>query len=217
MSRPVASTPSARKRCWACCATSAASARWRCCSPHTTRRWPRSPIRSMNCATVVWARTRSITVRRRWISRRACDVPGMSLSGIRYIFEARLQARAVLVQEGFAILGIAVGVALLFASQVSGTSLARSVTQLNQQLVGTAQLQLDARGPEGFDERVLREVRQIPGVQAALPILDRQVNVIGALGERSVDLIGVDPHSVFASGPLLRRFSARQIANLHAI
>ena len=46
----------------------------------------------------------------------------MRLSGIRYIYEARLGARAVLVQEGFAILGIAVGVALLFASQISSTS-----------------------------------------------------------------------------------------------
>ncbi len=92
---------------------------------------------------------------------------GISLSGIRYIYEARLEARAVLVQEGFAILGIAVGVALLFASQVSSTSLTRSVAQLNSQLVGSAQVQLDARGPEGFQERLLGEVRRLPGVQVA--------------------------------------------------
>src|SRR5580692_382418 len=141
----------------------------------------------------------------------------MRLSGIRYIYEARLGARAVLVQEGFAILGIAVGVALLFASQVSSTSLSRSVAQLNNQLVGNAQVQLSARGPEGVSERLLEETRHVPGVQVALPIFDRQVNLIGRRGERSVDLIGVGPHSVFASGPLLRRFSAKQIANLHAI
>jgi putative ABC transport system permease protein len=141
----------------------------------------------------------------------------MRLSGIRYIYEARLGARAVLVQEGFAILGIAVGVALLFASQVSSTSLSHSVAQLNNQLVGNAQVQLSARGPEGVSERLLEEARQVPGVQVALPIFDRQVNLIGRRGERSVDLIGVGPHSVFASGPLLRRFSAKQIANLRAI
>jgi putative ABC transport system permease protein len=141
----------------------------------------------------------------------------MRLSGIRYIYEARLGARAVLVQEGFAILGIAVGVALLFASQVSSTSLSRSVAQLNNQLVGNAQVQLTARGPEGVSERLLEEARHVPGVQIALPIFDRQVNLIGRDGERSVDLIGVGPHSVFASGPLLRRFSAKQIASLRAI
>ena len=92
----------------------------------------------------------------------------MSLSGIRYIYEARLGASAVLVQEGFAILGIAVGVALLFASQVSSTSLTHSEAQLNTQLVGNAQVQLDARGPEGFSEQLLAQVQGVPGVQVAL-------------------------------------------------
>lgn len=142
---------------------------------------------------------------------------GISLSGIRYIYEARFEAKAVLVQEVFAILGIAVGVALLFASQVASTSLTRSVAQLNSQFVGSAQLQLDARGPEGFKEGLLAEVRHLRGVLVALPVLERQVNVIGRGGERSVDLIGVDPRSVRASGPLLRRFSAKQIAALPAI
>lgn len=142
---------------------------------------------------------------------------GISLSGIRYIYEARFEARAVLVQEVFAILGIAVGVALLFASQVASTSLTRSMLQLNGQLVGSAQLQLEARGPEGVGERLLGEVRHLHGVLVALPVLERQVNVIGQGGERSVDLIGMDPRSVRASGPLLRRFSAKQIAALPAI
>jgi putative ABC transport system permease protein len=142
---------------------------------------------------------------------------GISLSGIRYIYEARFEARAVLVQEAFAILGIAVGVALLFASQVSSASLTRSVAELNSQLVGSAQVQLDARGPEGFQERLLGEVRRLPGVQVVLPVFERQLNVIGPSGERSVDLIGVDPHSVRASGPLLRRFSAKQLSAQQAI
>ena len=141
----------------------------------------------------------------------------MKLSGIRYIYAARLEARTVLVQEGFAIAGIAVGVALLFAAQVSGTTLTHSVTRLNEQLVGKAQVQLKARGPEGFPESVLREARQQPGVQVALPVLERQVTVIGPQHEQSVDLIGVDPHSVRASGKLLRRFSARQLAGLPVI
>jgi putative ABC transport system permease protein len=138
-------------------------------------------------------------------------------SGIRYIYEAWLGARAVRVQECFAILGIAVGVALLFASQVASTSLTHSAAQLDTQLVGNAQVQLDARGPEGFGEGLLAQVRDAPGVQVALPIVERQVDVIGRDGERSVDLIGVDPHSVHAGGALLRRFSAGQLVSLRAI
>lgn len=142
----------------------------------------------------------------------------MRLSGIRYIYEARLEARAVLVQECFAILGIAVGVALLFASQISSTSLARSAAQLNDQLVGAAQLQLKARGPEGFSERVLDETRRVAGVQVALPVFEQQVNVIGKHHEeRAIDLIGIDPRFVRASGPLLRRFSAKQLAAQPAV
>lgn len=142
---------------------------------------------------------------------------GINLSGILYIYRARLEARTVLVQEGLAIIGIAVGVALLFASQVASTSLKRSVAQMSNQFVGSAQVQLDARGGEGVSERLLAQTRRVPGVQVALPVFERQVNLIGPHGERSVDLIGVDPKSVRASGPLLKRFSARQLAAQQAI
>jgi putative ABC transport system permease protein len=137
--------------------------------------------------------------------------------GVAYIYRARLKAKAVLMQEGFAILGIAVGVALLFASQVSSASLTAAVKQLNNQLVGSAQVELKARGPEGAPDRLLAEVRKVPGVQVALPLLERQVNVVAPGGTRSVDLIGVEPQAVRASGPLLKRFSARQLAKQPAI
>jgi putative ABC transport system permease protein len=141
----------------------------------------------------------------------------IGLSGIRYIYAARLGARAVLVQEGFAIVGIAVGVALLFASQISSTSLNRSETQLNTQLLGSAQAQLDARGPEGFGEGLLQQVRGVPGVRVALPIVERQVNLSGPGGERSVDLFGVNLRLVHVGGRLRSRFAAQQFATLPAI
>lgn len=141
----------------------------------------------------------------------------INLPGIFYLYEIRLKNKTVLIQEAFAILGIAIGVALLFASQIASTSLTNSVAQLNTQFVGSAQVQLEARGPEGVSERLLSEVERQPGVQVALPVLDKQVNVIGRTGERSVYLIGVNPQQVRASGPLLRRFSARQLAGQRAI
>ncbi len=136
----------------------------------------------------------------------------MSLGEILFIYRARLRQRSVAVQELLAVLGIAVGVALLFASQVASTSLDGSVRQLSKQLVGTMQYQLDARGPEGFSERVVSEARSLPGVRAALPLLEQQASVIGPAGRASVDLIGADPRFASIGGPLLRRVSTRRLA-----
>ncbi len=66
----------------------------------------------------------------------------MAFSDIVRLYYARLQARIVLVQELFAVLGIAVGVALLFASQVASTSLNGSMDRLTGDIVGHMQSSL---------------------------------------------------------------------------
>ncbi len=137
----------------------------------------------------------------------------MPLGEILFVFRARLKERAVLGQEALAVIGISVGVALLFASQVASQSLDGSVRQLSQQLVGGTQYQLDARGPEGFPEGIAREVGTLPGVSAALPLLEQQAIVLGPHGQTSVDLIGADPRLASIGGPLLRQFSARQLVH----
>jgi putative ABC transport system permease protein len=142
----------------------------------------------------------------------------VSLASNRFLYGAHIKARSVRVQIAFAIFGVAVGVALLFGSQISSTSLTHSAAELSTtQLVGTSQVQLDARGPEGFSEAVLEEVRRQPGVQSTFPVLERQVNVIGSSGERSVDLIGVEPTALRATIPLLRHFSANLLRHAHGI
>ncbi|HTZ87281.1 MAG TPA: FtsX-like permease family protein [Solirubrobacteraceae bacterium] len=120
-------------------------------------------------------------------------------------------------QELLAVLGIAVGVALLFASQVASQSLDGSVRQLAGQLVAGTQYQLDGRSSEGFSEAIANEVRAVPGVRAALPLIEQSATVIGPRGRASVDLIGADPRFARLGGPLLRRFSARQLAHQRAI
>jgi putative ABC transport system permease protein len=134
----------------------------------------------------------------------------MRLSTIFYLYRVRLRAR--LVQELLAVAGIAVGVALLFASQVANTSLAGSVTHLTEGLIGKSRLQLAARDPHGFSERLLGEVQQLPGVLAAAPVLQRSVNLIGRRGSESVDLIGVDVRFVQLDGQLLERVSTAQLS-----
>ncbi|MGN6371640.1 MAG: FtsX-like permease family protein [Solirubrobacteraceae bacterium] len=141
----------------------------------------------------------------------------MSLSDIWFLYRARLRARSVLVQEGFAIAGIAVGVALLFASQVASTSLTHSVARTSEQIVGNTQFQLDARGPGGLSERVLASIRRMPYVVLALPVVEQQATVVGRRGERSIELIGTDPRFARRAGPLLRRFSAKQLAAQQAL
>ncbi len=134
----------------------------------------------------------------------------MRLSTIFYLYRVRLRAR--LVQELLAVVGIAVGVALLFASQVANTSLAGSVTHLTDGLVGKSRLQLTARDPHGFSEGLLADVQALPGVLAAAPVLQRSVNVLGPTGAESVNLIGVDVRFVRLDGQLLTRISAAQFS-----
>ena len=149
---------------------------------------------------------------------RSLETAGMSLSDILFLYRARLRARTVLVQECFAILGIAVGVALLFASQVASTSLARSVAELiqpdrRQHPAPARRARPQMASANGCWERC----EPSPGVRVALPVLEQQANVIGPAGERSVDLIGTDPRFARFAGSLLRRFSAAQISAQQAI
>jgi putative ABC transport system permease protein len=142
----------------------------------------------------------------------------MRLRAVPFVLDGHVRSRSVLLQTAFAAFGISVGVALLFGSQIASTTLTHSAAELNTtQLIGAAQVQLDSPGPEGFSQTLLAEVRRQPGVLKTLPVLERQVTVIGRSGERSVDLIGVEPSSLSASVPLLRQFSAKQLNEVRGI
>ncbi len=136
---------------------------------------------------------------------------------ILYIYRARLRARLVLVQELLAILGIAVGVALLFASQVASTSLDGSIRQLSAGIVGRANLQLLARDSHGFDQRLLGRVLRLPGVSGAEPVLEARATVIGPHGRRTVELIASDPRYANLGGALLQGFTATQLGTLRVL
>ena len=141
----------------------------------------------------------------------------MRLSSIVHLYRVRLKVRLVLVQELLAVLGLSVGVALLFASQVASASLNGSVQQLASELVGNMQYQLQSRTPRGFDESLLGQVRRLPGVSAAVPVLEQPAEAIGPTGRESVELIGADPHLVLRNSPLLKHFHYAQIAHLQAL
>ncbi len=136
---------------------------------------------------------------------------------VLYLYRARLRARLVLVQELLAVVGIAVGVALLFASQVASTSLDGSIRQLTKGIVGDASLQLLARDPHGFQERLLGEVRHLPGVSGAEPVLEARATVIGPAGQRAVDLLAGDPRGANLGGSLLQSFTATALRTLRVL
>jgi putative ABC transport system permease protein len=116
----------------------------------------------------------------------------------------RVRMRARIVQEVLAIAGIAAGVALLFASQVSSQSLAGSVGQLSRGIAGDATLQLVARSANGFPEAMLQRVRGISGVRVATPILEAAANASGPAGSESVELVGADRSLARLGGSLVR-------------
>jgi putative ABC transport system permease protein len=142
----------------------------------------------------------------------------MTPSNLLRLWRTRLSSRAMLVQEALAVLGIAVGVALLFSSQVASTSLSSSVQQLTNEIIGpNQQIQIDARGPGGFAQALLGRVSRVPGVRSVAPVLEQSATVIGPKGSRAVELIGTTPQFATAGGEVVRHLSTQQLARIRAI
>jgi putative ABC transport system permease protein len=132
----------------------------------------------------------------------------MRLGTLLHFYRVRLRAR--IATELLAVIGISVGVALVFAALVASTSLTGSVRELNDGLVGASDLQLAARGPDGFDQRLLRRVRLIDGVKGVVPVVEARVSLAGPAGRRPALLVGGDPRFAHFAGSLLQRLAPYQ-------
>lgn len=115
----------------------------------------------------------------------------------------RLRLRARWVQECCAVVGIAAGVALLFAAEVANHSLHGSVAELAKGVAGRATLQLRARGHEGFPEEILIQVRATDGVRRAAPLIEANANAVGPKGSASIALVGADESLAKLGGALV--------------
>jgi putative ABC transport system permease protein len=129
----------------------------------------------------------------------------------------RVRVRARLVQECFAVIGIAAGVALLFASQVASQSLSSSVAQLSHGITGRATLQLLARDPQGMPASLLAQVRHIDGVRVAAPLLEASADATGPKGSESVELVGADSNLRMLGGALVRHTDLEPFAYIGAV
>jgi putative ABC transport system permease protein len=139
----------------------------------------------------------------------------MKFSNVIHLYRVRLRAR--ILQECFAIVGIAAGVGLLFASQIASSSLSSSVGKLNSGIVGRASLQITARDAHGFDERVLAQVRHTPGVRLAAGLVEANANAVGPKGSESVQLVGADESLTHLGGALVKRAALTPFAGLGAV
>ncbi len=139
----------------------------------------------------------------------------MKPANVARLYGVRLRAR--LAQECLAVVGIAAGVALLFASQVSSASLQSSVAALTHGIAGSATLQLVARGPQGLPARTLARVRAIPGVRTAAPLLEVDANASGPRGTASVELVGADASLAKLGGALVRHTELTPFGGVGAV
>jgi putative ABC transport system permease protein len=101
--------------------------------------------------------------------------------------------RAHAAQECFAGLGIAIAVALVFASTVAQSSIAGSSGEVVRAVTGPASLQLRAHSGQGFDEHLLSSVERLPGVKQAAPLLEQTATLRAPDGRSvTIDLAGTD-------------------------
>ena len=139
----------------------------------------------------------------------------MRFANVLHLYRVRVRAR--LVQELFAIVGIAAGVALLFASQVASQSLSSSVAQLSHGITGNASLQLLARDARGMPAGLLAQVRRVHGVRVAAPLLEASAKASGPRGSESVELVGADSSLRALGGALVRHSELEPFAGIGAV
>jgi putative ABC transport system permease protein len=133
------------------------------------------------------------------------------LSGLLYFYGRRLRTRPV--QELLAGVGIAIGVALVFAVQVANSSITDASSAIVKGIAGNASLQLRSRDAEGFDERLLGPVRQLRGVSQAAPILDQNASLVGPRGRRvAIDLASAAPSLLALNGSITHSISLHELS-----
>ena len=102
----------------------------------------------------------------------------MRPGALLYLYRRRLRVHGV--QELLAGLGVAIAVALVFATLVAERQRRRLRGEVVHAVIGPATLQLRARGADGFGEALLARVERLPGVKQAAPLLEQTATAIEA-------------------------------------
>jgi putative ABC transport system permease protein len=118
----------------------------------------------------------------------------------------RRHLRVQPVRELMAIAGVAAGVALLFAVQVAHRSITGSFEEIAHGVAGRATLEVAARSPEGFDQKVAEEVERMPDVKTSASVFQQPIIAIGPNGRRALTLLGATEQIADLGGQLTLRF-----------
>ncbi|HXD53140.1 MAG TPA: FtsX-like permease family protein [Solirubrobacteraceae bacterium] len=132
----------------------------------------------------------------------------MAFSTLVYFYLRRLRSHPV--QEGLAGLGIAIGVALVFAVQIANGSITNASRHVVASIVGVADVQVRARSEGGLPQTLVEEVRRLPGVRVAAPVL----NLSGSVRAASGRSVAVQFASADATLPAIAGM-ARQLEQAH--
>jgi putative ABC transport system permease protein len=115
----------------------------------------------------------------------------LGVRALAYFYRRRLRANGM--QELLAGVGIAVAVALVLAASLAQGSIVHSTERVLRAVIGPADVQVRARGSQGFSQALLAKVERTPGVERAAPLLERSVRAIGATGKSTtIYLAGTD-------------------------
>jgi putative ABC transport system permease protein len=118
----------------------------------------------------------------------------------------RRHLRVQSLRELMAIVGVAAGVALLFATQVAHRSITGSFDQIARGVAGRATIELASRGPEGIDQGIAGEIERMGDVKATAPIFEQPVMAVGPNGRRALTLVGATEQLTRLGGTLSLQF-----------
>ncbi len=106
------------------------------------------------------------------------------------LYRNRLRVHPV--EELLAGFVVAIAVALVFASLVANGSVTAAARQVAHTVIGRSDPR-PARTSEGFDERLLERVQNLPGVEHAAPVLEQTATIVGPHHRRAIiDVVGAN-------------------------
>lgn len=127
---------------------------------------------------------------------------GLRVSVLFGLYRRRLKHHAI--RELLAGGGIAVGVALVFGVLVANSSVLNSAREIVHAVDGSASLELAARSPHGFSQRLADRVAGLPGIRDAALLLRANAVIRGPSKSRSVQLVGVTARLIGLRGSATR-------------
>ena len=101
-------------------------------------------------------------------------------------------------RSALTILGIALGVGVLFASLATNAGIERSIDRTVRDLVGRADLRVSAFQERGLSDETVSAIRETPGVNVAVPEIEQRIYLSRELGATGplpppVTVVGIDP------------------------